>query len=52
MEQPVPAWTPPAEMIRNAKVTAFMDWLARERGLKFADYDALWRWSVTDIDAF
>src|SRR3546814_6852848 len=29
-----------------------MDWLARERGLDFADYDALWRWSVADIEAF
>lgn len=30
----------------------YRDWLARERGLSFADYDAMWRWSVTDMEAF
>ncbi|MHC1557377.1 acetoacetate--CoA ligase [Actinomycetospora sp. C-140] len=30
----------------------FVDWLARERGLAFDDYDALQRWSVTDLDGF
>jgi acetoacetyl-CoA synthetase len=29
-----------------------MEWLARERGLKFTSYQELWRWSVTDLDAF
>src|SRR5687768_1751809 len=29
-----------------------MEWLARERGLRFATYQELWRWSVTDLDAF
>ncbi len=52
MENPVPAWTPSPERIKNARVTAFIDWLANERGIQLADYDALWRWSVSDIDAF
>jgi len=52
MENLTPAWTPSPETIANAKLTAFIDWLARERGVKVADYDALWRWSVSDIDAF
>ena len=30
----------------------YQDWLARERGLSFDTYDALWQWSVTDLDAF
>ncbi len=30
----------------------FTGWLERERGLVFADYDALWKWSTTDLDAF
>ena len=30
----------------------YQDWLARERGLTFDSYVALWRWSVTDLDAF
>ncbi len=30
----------------------YQDWLRTERGLAFDDYQALWRWSVTDLDAF
>ena len=33
-------------------MTAFMQWLARERGREFGDYHALWHWSVTDLDGF
>ena len=29
-----------------------MRWLQAERGLDLADYDALWRWSVTDLEGF
>ena len=38
----------------RANVTAFIRWLARERGLDFEGdgYPALWRWSVTDLDGF
>jgi len=52
MESTPAAWTPSAETIRRARVTAFIDWLARERGLNFAGYDELWQWSVSDLDAF
>jgi acetoacetyl-CoA synthetase len=45
-------WTPGPERIRSANVTALCEWLARERGLHIEDYAALWRWSVTDIEAF
>ena len=45
-------WTPPSERIRQANVTALADWLARERGRHFADYRALWRWSVEDLEGF
>ncbi|MGI9132705.1 MAG: AMP-binding protein, partial [Rhodoferax sp.] len=34
------------------QIRLYQDWLARARGLEFADYDALWRWSITDLDAF
>jgi acetoacetyl-CoA synthetase len=30
----------------------YQDWLAAERGLAFDSYDALWRWSIGDLDAF
>ena len=45
-------WTPTPERIEHANVTRYMRWLASERGLRFEDYASLWRWSVTDLDAF
>jgi acetoacetyl-CoA synthetase len=45
-------WTPSAERIAAANITAYRDWLKRERQLDFADYAAVWKWSVTDLDAF
>jgi acetoacetyl-CoA synthetase len=38
--------------VDRANVTAFARWLQRCRGRQFGDYDALWRWSVTDLDGF
>ena len=35
----------------DANLTAFRTWLA-DRGHAFDSYDALWRWSVTDLDGF
>jgi acetoacetyl-CoA synthetase len=34
------------------QIRRYQDWLRAERGLQFADYDALWRWSCSDLDAF
>jgi len=34
------------------QIRLYQDWLRDQRGLRFADYDALWRWSTTDLDAF
>lgn len=45
-------WSPSPETIEQANITRFIRWLAQTHDLKFADYDALWHWSVTEIDAF
>jgi len=45
-------WTPSRERVERSHLAAFMRWLKRERQLAFADYGALWQWSVADIDAF
>ncbi|MEV0426656.1 acetoacetate--CoA ligase [Micromonospora sp. NPDC050495] len=45
-------WTPPADVRERSRIGDYLRWLASHRGLEFADYDALWRWSVTDLDAF
>lgn len=47
-----PAWSPSASVVDNARVTQFMRWLEEKRGLSFVNYDALWQWSVNEIDAF
>jgi acetoacetyl-CoA synthetase len=49
---PAPLWTPSAERIAASRMRGYMDWLAAERGLRFAGYDELWRWSVSDIEGF
>ena len=45
-------WTPPADARRRSEVGRYLDWLEAERGLAFADYHALHRWSVTDLEGF
>ena len=45
-------WEPDAEFKLRAHLQRYIDWLARERGLRFTDYEALWRWSVNDLEAF
>jgi acetoacetyl-CoA synthetase len=44
-------WTPSAERVARSHLTRYLGWLA-ERGYRFDDYEALWRWSVSDLDAF
>jgi len=45
-------WTPSAARVADANLTAFMSWLASQRGLRFDGYHALWRWSVGDLEGF
>ena len=45
-------WAPSEERVRASRMTAYLDWLGRERGLRFAAYEDLWRWSVEDLDGF
>jgi acetoacetyl-CoA synthetase len=43
---PTPLWEPPPDLVERAVMTRFM----REQGHE--DYDALWRWSVEDLEGF
>lgn len=45
-------WEPPAEMVERSRLTEFMRWLERERGLSFDGYPELWQWSVDELEAF
>ena len=33
-------------------IRLYQHWLRGQRGLSFNTYNALWRWSTTDLDAF
>jgi acetoacetyl-CoA synthetase len=49
---PEPLWTPSPARVERSNLTRYQRWLRDARGLDFGDYDSLWRWSVTDLDAF
>ncbi|MFD6096304.1 acetoacetate--CoA ligase [Nocardiopsis flavescens] len=51
-------WRPDEETVASSNIVAFARWVAEHRGVEAFgtdgdfDYDALWRWSVTDVDGF
>jgi acetoacetyl-CoA synthetase len=52
MPEPAVLWTPRPDARATTRVGRYLDWLERERGLRFDSYDDLWRWSTSDLDAF
>lgn len=47
-----PLWSPSAEVLRDANMTHYMDWLSSQQNLTFADRESLWQWSVTQLEDF
>src|SRR5438093_7404692 len=45
-------WAPPPDVREWSRIGRYLRWLEERRGLSFAGYDDLWRWSVTDLDGF
>jgi len=45
-------WTPSQDRVRVSRMSVYQRWLERERGLRFAGYEDVWRWSVGDLDGF
>ena len=45
-------WTPRAEFAQASNLTHYTDWLRTSGRHDAADYDALWRWSVSDLEGF
>ncbi|MDT7581682.1 MAG: acetoacetyl-CoA synthetase [Pseudonocardiales bacterium] len=41
-----------ADVRESTEIGRFLGWLERERGLRFADYTELHRWSVDDLEGF
>ena len=47
-----PLWQPSQERIAAARLTAFIAQVNADEGLDLAGYDDLYRWSVTEVEAF
>src|SRR6516164_5760101 len=45
-------WEPDDQTVHDARITRFMRWLAAGRGPRFAGYEDLWQWSVTQPGQF
>jgi len=45
-------WTPSPQRIEQSRLRDYLRWLEREKGLAFADYPALWQWSVERLEDF
>ncbi len=52
MSAPPVLWEPTQEFKDRTVLTRYMGWLASEKGIEHADYDSLWRWSTTELEAF
>ena len=46
------ATRPTAPAPHLPQIRLYQNWLRDQRGLSFATYNDLWRWSVTELDAF
>jgi acetoacetyl-CoA synthetase len=45
-------WSPSPERMRASRIHDYMQWLAREKNVHCADYNALWQWSVDHLSEF
>ena len=45
-------WQPSETFKQQSNMVAYMAWLEAEQGLKFADYDALYAWSIENLETF
>ena len=50
----MPQATPPSQRVAPfvPQIRLYQNWLQERLGLSFADYHALWNWSVTDLNTF
>lgn len=48
----IPLWTPTSAYINQSNLKRYELWLGIHKNLMFADYEALWQWSVDNIAEF
>lgn len=51
-DRPHVLWSPPDDVRASTVVGRYLSWLSEVRGLNFASYEDLWRWSVDDLSGF
>ena len=51
-DAPPVLWAPDEARVERAAITRYARWLAETRGVQTSGYGDLWRWSVTEIEAF
>jgi acetoacetyl-CoA synthetase len=51
-DAPAILWSPSPETVEQATMTAFARHAERTHGVELPDYDALWTWSTTELEAF
>jgi acetoacetyl-CoA synthetase len=47
-----PLWIPSEEWLGQTEMAAFMSWAGARHGREFASYEALWEWSVANLEDF
>jgi len=52
MSDVAPIWRPSSAAIEGSELTRYQRWLHATHGRTFADYQALWEWSTTDLEGF
>jgi acetoacetyl-CoA synthetase len=52
IEEGTVLWEPPPERREATGLARYQRWLAEHKGLRFDDYNALWRWSVEHLEDF
>lgn len=45
-------WEASPSFKKSSQMVQYMNWLQEEKGLEFSNYDALWDWSVNELDDF
>jgi acetoacetyl-CoA synthetase len=47
-----PLWSPSEQLISNANIQKYIDWLKEKKSLSFNHYHDLWQWSVDHVSEF
>ena len=50
--EPRTLWTPSPARVAASRLTDYLGWLGEGRGLSFAGYEELWRWSAAELEEF